>query len=248
MIAALADEPVVGIGGRQRAPVRGASLIRWIAAAGSGPDCGRVAVRNGATQGFVCVACECRPQVLQTWPAPAFPAGPKPMGCRRPPIRLPPKAARDASTRSRRQSGRSAHSFILEAGRKACGLRGADAQPREGSIGGRRGDRTTPARCIARTTCMRGWNAGPRSGCSTAEAVATVGYSARALSHSKRALKLLQARTGRDDHCGRAIRSAVENLARTAVARRRVHANIRELVISSARRATSAVPIRRTAG
>ena len=31
-----------------------------------GPDCGRVAVRAGATQGFVCVACECRPQVLQT--------------------------------------------------------------------------------------------------------------------------------------------------------------------------------------
>jgi len=63
--------------------------------------------------------------------------------------------------------------------------------------------------------------------------VATVGYSARALSHLERALKLLASENlDATTTAAGAIRSAVENLAAHPLLGRRVHGDIRELVIS----------------
>ena len=63
--------------------------------------------------------------------------------------------------------------------------------------------------------------------------MATVVYSARALSHLERAFELLASET-RDTAiaAASAIRSAVENLAAHPLVGRRVHGDIRELVIS----------------
>jgi plasmid stabilization system protein ParE len=63
--------------------------------------------------------------------------------------------------------------------------------------------------------------------------VATVVYSARALSHLERAFKFLASENpGAAIAAAGAIRSAVENLAVHPLLGRRVHGDIRELVIS----------------
>ena len=63
--------------------------------------------------------------------------------------------------------------------------------------------------------------------------MATIVYSARALSHLERALKLLASESpDATIAAAGAIRSAVENLAAHPLLGRRVHGDIRELVIS----------------
>ena len=63
--------------------------------------------------------------------------------------------------------------------------------------------------------------------------MATVVYSARALSHLERAFELLASENpGAAMAAAGAIRSAVENLAVHPLVGRRVHGDIRELVIS----------------
>ena len=63
--------------------------------------------------------------------------------------------------------------------------------------------------------------------------MATVGYSARALSHLERAVEFLASENpGAAVAAAGAVRSAIENLAVHPLVGRRVHGDIRELVIS----------------
>ena len=73
----------------------------------------------------------------------------------------------------------------------------------------------------------------PRPFCSASETVATVVYSARALTHVERAFEYLRPENPAVAvAAAQAIRSAVENLAQHPLLGRRVHCDIRELVIS----------------
>ena len=74
---------------------------------------------------------------------------------------------------------------------------------------------------------------GERTARRPAKAVATVVYSARALTHLERAFEFLRAENPEAaGAASAAIRSAVENLAAHPLVGRRVHGDIRELVIS----------------